>query len=249
MGCSPPPGWGWGWDERRGAGRSRRRGCGRAWRSPRSGSVRQDRRPLLPHSSGRGKFSRSEGLSPGASAWGFAGGGCQDPPGMGAQPRGMPLSWGVAGQGLPHFRGGLGTDSHAKPSACWLGWCGAGAPKGEDWGVAAGGRGGGPRPAGWLGAAIPVSPAGLHSQPCQAGPVPTPASCWLHCWPQALKLSHRGGPAPTAPQGSDAGCLPAVWLTTQNHSTLVTERSAVPFLPVNPEYSATRNQVRFSQAP
>lgn len=35
-----------------------------------------------------------------------------------------------------------------------------------------------------------------------------------------------------------------VWLTTQNHSTLVTERSAVPFLPVNPEYSATRNQVR-----
>lgn len=37
--------------------------------------------------------------------------------------------------------------------------------------------------------------------------------------------------------------LSPVWLTTQNHSTLVTERSAVPFLPVNPEYSATRNQV------
>ncbi|KAG7281443.1 hypothetical protein CRUP_029892 [Coryphaenoides rupestris] len=35
-----------------------------------------------------------------------------------------------------------------------------------------------------------------------------------------------------------------MWLTTQNHSTLVTERSAVPFLPVNPEYSATRNQGR-----
>lgn len=35
-----------------------------------------------------------------------------------------------------------------------------------------------------------------------------------------------------------------MWLTTQNHSTLVTERSAVPFLPVNPEYSATRNQVK-----
>lgn len=34
-----------------------------------------------------------------------------------------------------------------------------------------------------------------------------------------------------------------MWLATQNHSTLVTERSAVPFLPVNPEYSATRNQV------
>lgn len=38
--------------------------------------------------------------------------------------------------------------------------------------------------------------------------------------------------------------LSPVWLTTQNHSTLVTERSAVPFLPVNPEYSATRNQVK-----
>lgn len=35
-----------------------------------------------------------------------------------------------------------------------------------------------------------------------------------------------------------------MWLATQNHSTLVTERSAVPFLPVNPEYSATRNQVK-----
>ncbi|NWV91269.1 GIT1 protein, partial [Machaerirhynchus nigripectus] len=49
---------------------------------------------------------------------------------------------------------------------------------------------------------------------------------------------------PLCPPGSDTRCLPAVWLTTQNHSTLVTERSAVPFLPVNPEYSATRNQGR-----
>lgn len=51
------------------------------------------------------------------------------------------------------------------------------------------------------------------------------------------------------PGGSDTRCLPAVWLTTQNHSTLVTERSAVPFLPVNPEYSATRNQVNPSPRP
>ncbi|XP_030646880.1 ARF GTPase-activating protein GIT2a isoform X2 [Chanos chanos] len=36
----------------------------------------------------------------------------------------------------------------------------------------------------------------------------------------------------------------AVWLTTQNHSTLVTEATVVPFLPVNPEYSSTRNQGR-----
>ncbi|ELK25233.1 ARF GTPase-activating protein GIT2 [Myotis davidii] len=34
----------------------------------------------------------------------------------------------------------------------------------------------------------------------------------------------------------------AVWLATQNHSTLVTETTVVPFLPVNPEYSSTRNQ-------
>ncbi|XP_067910876.1 ARF GTPase-activating protein GIT2a isoform X6 [Heterodontus francisci] len=36
----------------------------------------------------------------------------------------------------------------------------------------------------------------------------------------------------------------AVWLTTQNHSTLVTETTVIPFLPVNPEYSSTRNQAR-----
>ncbi|XP_055369628.1 ARF GTPase-activating protein GIT2-like isoform X3 [Betta splendens] len=36
----------------------------------------------------------------------------------------------------------------------------------------------------------------------------------------------------------------AVCLTTQNHSTLVTDTTVVPFLPVNPEYSSTRNQGR-----
>uniref|UniRef100_A0A8B9KGY9 G protein-coupled receptor kinase interacting ArfGAP 2a n=1 Tax=Astyanax mexicanus TaxID=7994 RepID=A0A8B9KGY9_ASTMX len=36
----------------------------------------------------------------------------------------------------------------------------------------------------------------------------------------------------------------AVWLTTQSHSTLVAEAVIVPFLPVNPEYSSTRNQGR-----
>lgn len=35
----------------------------------------------------------------------------------------------------------------------------------------------------------------------------------------------------------------SVWLATQNHSTLVTDTTVVPFLPVNPEYSSTRNQV------
>lgn len=33
-----------------------------------------------------------------------------------------------------------------------------------------------------------------------------------------------------------------VWLTTQSHSKLATEAVLVPFLPVNPEYSSTRNQ-------
>ncbi|KAI3361799.1 hypothetical protein L3Q82_002136 [Scortum barcoo] len=37
----------------------------------------------------------------------------------------------------------------------------------------------------------------------------------------------------------------AVWLATQNHSTLVTDTTVVPFLPVNPEYSSTRNQASY----
>ncbi|XP_061417300.1 ARF GTPase-activating protein GIT2-like isoform X8 [Lethenteron reissneri] len=36
----------------------------------------------------------------------------------------------------------------------------------------------------------------------------------------------------------------AVWLATQNHSMLLSERTVVPFLPVNSEYSSTRNQGR-----
>lgn len=40
-----------------------------------------------------------------------------------------------------------------------------------------------------------------------------------------------------------------VWLATQNHSTLVTETTVVPFLPVNPTYSSTRNQARLRYAP
>ena len=34
-----------------------------------------------------------------------------------------------------------------------------------------------------------------------------------------------------------------VWLSTQSHNSLVSDRQTVPFLPVNPEFSATRNQV------
>lgn len=41
-------------------------------------------------------------------------------------------------------------------------------------------------------------------------------------------------------------CVPyvLVWLATQNHSDFVSDRTAVPFLPVNPSYSSTRNQGR-----
>ena len=35
-----------------------------------------------------------------------------------------------------------------------------------------------------------------------------------------------------------------VWLVTQNHSDFVSDTTAVPFLPVNPSYSSTRNQGR-----
>lgn len=89
---------------------------------------------------------------------------------------------------------------------------------------------------------------GGDSRPPGQAPLPTPAgwpcarACVLPAPGPAACLS--GGVRPLCPPGSDTRCLPAVWLTTQNHSTLVTERSAVPFLPVNPEYSATRNQVR-----
>lgn len=99
---------------------------------------------------------------------------------------------------------------------------------------------GGPQPC-W------VAGGGDSRQPGQA-PLPTPAgwpcarACVLPAPGPAACLP--GGVRALCPSGSDTKCLPAVWLTTQNHSTLVTERSAVPFLPVNPEYSATRNQVR-----
>uniref|UniRef100_T1IXD6 Arf-GAP domain-containing protein n=1 Tax=Strigamia maritima TaxID=126957 RepID=T1IXD6_STRMM len=36
----------------------------------------------------------------------------------------------------------------------------------------------------------------------------------------------------------------AIWLSMQNQSALVTDRCSVPFLPVNPEFSSTRNQGR-----
>jgi len=36
----------------------------------------------------------------------------------------------------------------------------------------------------------------------------------------------------------------AVWLATQHHRTLVSDHTAVPFLPVNPSFTSTRNQGR-----
>ena len=36
----------------------------------------------------------------------------------------------------------------------------------------------------------------------------------------------------------------SVWLSTHDHTSIVSDRQAVPFLPVNPEFSATRNQVQ-----
>nr|XP_002732340.1 PREDICTED: ankyrin repeat domain-containing protein 11-like [Saccoglossus kowalevskii] len=41
--------------------------------------------------------------------------------------------------------------------------------------------------------------------------------------------------------------LDSVWLTTRNHSTLVNDKSVIPFLPVNPEFSSTRNQAKEAQ--
>ena len=36
----------------------------------------------------------------------------------------------------------------------------------------------------------------------------------------------------------------AVWLQSQTDNSLVSDRQTVPFLPVNPEFSSTRNQGR-----
>lgn len=35
----------------------------------------------------------------------------------------------------------------------------------------------------------------------------------------------------------------SVWLSTHDHTSIVSERLTVPHLPVNPELSTTRNQV------
>ena len=37
--------------------------------------------------------------------------------------------------------------------------------------------------------------------------------------------------------------LSLVWLATQNQSALLSDTTTVPFLPVNPSFSSTRNQV------
>lgn len=36
----------------------------------------------------------------------------------------------------------------------------------------------------------------------------------------------------------------ALWLSAQSNTALVSDRQCVPFLPVNPEYTSTRNQGR-----
>ena len=38
-------------------------------------------------------------------------------------------------------------------------------------------------------------------------------------------------------------CFCAVWLSTHDHTSIVSERLTVPHLPVNPDLSTTRNQV------
>lgn len=94
------------------------------------------------------------------------------------------------------------------------------------------------------------SPTGLSlTQPYFPCPETTPFLNTNTRWAwggarKAVLLAFPPPPRGPGHRGPSAPCpSPPVWLATQNHSTLVTERSAVPFLPVNPEYSATRNQV------
>lgn len=167
-----------------------------AFPPPRSGSVRRDRRPLLPHSSGREGFLRARGRRwvPGLGCcWRWVPG----HPGDGGSAWRDTRTLGGGGVGatpLPRRGGHQQARQTLSPLTVGGGGCGADAPKGEELGVPAGGHGGDPSPAGWPGEAIPVSPVGLHSQPRQAGPAPAPASCRLCCWPQALQTARsRGG--------------------------------------------------------
>lgn len=172
QGVPPPLGAG----GRPGSGRSRSRQLG-------GGAIRH-RRPLLPHSSGRGRgpFPPRKGLLPRDGTWGcwrWVLGPPPEPRGWGGQAlvRFCGVLWVLRegwGGGIL-FQGRAGSDVHAKIAPPLAGG-GHGAVPQRDLGVPGVGS---PPPGqmGWLGEAIPVSTAGLRSQPQHAGPEPAPASC------------------------------------------------------------------------
>lgn len=122
---TPPQGQGWG--GRPGAGRSSRLS---PVLPPIRIRLRRDRRPLLPHSSGRGGLLGVRGRRwvPGLGCcWRWV----PAPPGDGGATRRGTLGLGVGVVGGWHgnwgCHGGVGTDRDAKPSPRWLGgvqsWC------------------------------------------------------------------------------------------------------------------------------
>lgn len=229
-------GWGWllGVPPRLGAGGRPGAGRSRARRSPRSDPHRTAGPSfLIPRAGAGGRFLQRGAAVPdrGAGRWRWVPG---PPLGLGmslvgtARPRvgvegGSPFPWWVGRIGLAELYPSL---RWGHPEGAWGSPLCRGPPQGTLWG--------------W----------GRSFPPALLGSAPSPAR-----WPRARACvlpapqpAGGGGTAPPGPQPIGVGApptlpLPAVWLTTQNHSTLVTERSAVPFLPVNPEYSATRNQV------
>lgn len=226
-----------------------------AFPPPRSGSVRRDRRPLLPHSSGREGFLRARGRR-----W---------VPGLGCCWRWVPGHPGDGGSAWRDTRtlggGGVGATplprrgghQQARQTLSPLTGGGGGAElmpqRVRSWGSLLGGTGGTPAPRGGRGKPFPSARSGSTPSPGKLAPRPRLRPAGSAAGPRPCRPLAPGGVGVSGPRsppwGCDTGCLPVVWLTTQNHSTLVTERSAVPFLPVNPEYSATRNQVNPSPRP
>lgn len=238
-------------------GRSSQRGHGRAQRFPPAPIWIRPPGPQAPPSSflRPGRFSPREGPSLGAGVGVLLEVGAGTPRGWGFSLEGYTYAGGWRGGGHPIATAGWAPTGTPNPLPA--NWGGGGAElmpqRVRSWGSLLGGTGGTPAPRGGRGKPFPSARSGSTPSPGKLAPRPRLRPAGSAAGPRPCRPLAPGGVGVSGPRsppwGCDTGCLPVVWLTTQNHSTLVTERSAVPFLPVNPEYSATRNQVNPSPRP
>lgn len=151
-----------------------------------------------------GKVCSERGAAAGCQGWGAAGGGCRDPPGMGAQPGVVPLIWGVEEWGPSHFCGGPGANRRVKPSSLQLGGAELVPERVESMGGGpAGGAGGTPALPGAWGRRFPSAWPGSAPNPGGAGPAPAPASCRL----RALLPACPGGSSACVPRDLTPGAF------------------------------------------